>query len=265
MIGVYKTKKLDGSTYFRASITYKNKHISLGSSSDENTAFEMYKTAADLLYSTVTIDDHTENSPLNFSMWVVLINFRDNGVYFKNPIYLKKRFFLYYLNKDTVLKFDTDDLFYYSQHRIQARGGHLFCENYGTQVSLGSRYGIRPFAVKSRDYRFINDDDTDFRYHNIEIINQYYGVEKDSRRIPPVYKARITVRSVYTLGIYETEEAAAIAVNKAIDMLSKTTLRKKSRVPNYIDTLPASKYADIYSSIELPERFMKLINDHLAE
>lgn len=265
MIGVYKTKKLDGSTYYRASITFKNKHISLGSSPSERTAFEMYKTASDLLYSTLTIEDYNDSSVLSFSMWVVLINFRDNGVYFKNPIYLKKMFFLYYLNKDIILKFDTDDLFYYSQHRIQARGGHLFCENYGTQVSLGSRYGIRPFAVKSRDYRFINGDDTDYRYRNIEIINQYYGVEKVTRRIPPVYKARITVRSIFSLGTYETEEEAAIAVNKAIDMLAKTSLRKKSRVPNYIDTLPASKYADIYSSIQLPERFMKLINDHLAE
>ena len=36
--GVYKTNKKDGSVYYRVSITYKNKHISIGSYDDENTA-----------------------------------------------------------------------------------------------------------------------------------------------------------------------------------------------------------------------------------
>ena len=33
--GVYKTTKKDGSVYYRVSITYKNKHISIGSYDDE--------------------------------------------------------------------------------------------------------------------------------------------------------------------------------------------------------------------------------------
>ena len=32
--GVYQTSKKDGSLYYRASLTYHAKHISLGSSSD---------------------------------------------------------------------------------------------------------------------------------------------------------------------------------------------------------------------------------------
>lgn len=31
LTGVYTAKRKDGSTYFRASLTYRNKHISLGS------------------------------------------------------------------------------------------------------------------------------------------------------------------------------------------------------------------------------------------
>ena len=40
--GVYETKKKDGTTYYRASLTFKNKHISLGSSLDQNVAHQMY-------------------------------------------------------------------------------------------------------------------------------------------------------------------------------------------------------------------------------
>ena len=35
MTGVYEARKKSGEIYYRASFTYKNKHISLGSSSDE--------------------------------------------------------------------------------------------------------------------------------------------------------------------------------------------------------------------------------------
>ena len=265
MIGVYKTKKLDGSTYYRASITFKNKHISLGSSPSESTANAMYMQAKEVLEGCLKIDDYPNDSALDFSVWVTLINFRDNNVYFKTPIYLRKKYFLYYFSQDTVFKFDTDDLFFYSQHRIQARGGHYFCENYGTQLSLAQRYGIRAFAVRDRDYRFLNGDPTDFRYENIEIINRYFGVEKTTKKYTTLYKAKIHVKGNYSLGIYEREETAAIAVNKAIDMLSKTDLKKKGMRSNFIERIPASEYADIYSSIKLPDKFMELIKSHLTE
>ncbi len=34
------------------------------------------------------------------------MNFRDNGLYIANPIYIRIRYFEYYLTQDTVLKFD---------------------------------------------------------------------------------------------------------------------------------------------------------------
>ncbi|XME02928.1 hypothetical protein QYZ88_001755 [Lachnospiraceae bacterium C1.1] len=265
MNGIFTAKKKDGSLYYRASITFRNKHISLGSKDTEPRARRLYNEASRILYSDLSIEDYIITSALAFSTWIILINFRDNGVYFRNPIYLKKNLFLYYISENIVFKFDKDDLFYYSEHAIQCRGGHYFCEDYGSQINLKSRYGIRPFAVENRDYRFLNGDNTDFRYENIEIINPYHGVERDDRKFPLRYKAHIHIRSNYSLGSYPNAETAAIAVNKAIDMLSKTDLKKKGMQSNFIDNLTASHYADIYSSIELPKRFLELINDHLLE
>ena len=204
--------------------------------------------------------DYCADSALSFDKWVVLINFRDNGVYFHNPIYLHLRYFSYFLDRDTELKFDTDDLFFYSEHRIQRRGGHLFCENFGTQMSLKSRYGIRPFAVKDRDYVFINGDETDFRYANIKIINRYFGVQRISKGYRTYYKSSIHVRGIFKLGVFESEEEAAIAYNKALDFL----LRHKKKAglrSNYIEDLSPAGYADIYSRIELPERFLNAIEN----
>ena len=75
--------------------------------------------------------------------WVVLNNFKNNGIYIKTPIYLRKTFFNYYISEHDVLTFDADDLFYYSDHSIMRRGGTTFVTEYGMQVNIASRYGIR--------------------------------------------------------------------------------------------------------------------------
>ena len=122
--GVFPATKKDGTIYYRTSINYSGKHISLGSFASEEI--------------------------------IILLNFRDNGLYFKNPIYLRKGYFSYFLSEHEELKFDIDDLFYYSSHKIQKRQGHLFVSDYGMQYSILSRYGIRPYAVAGRDYQFVN-------------------------------------------------------------------------------------------------------------
>lgn len=68
-------------------------------------------------------------------------------MYIKTPIYLRKNYFSYYLDISHELKFDIDDLFYYSEHRILKRQGHLYVNDYGMQVTLLNRYGIQPHAV----------------------------------------------------------------------------------------------------------------------
>lgn len=256
--GVFKATRKNGMQYYRASITYRNKHISLGSYPDEISAGAAYDFARTLIRGTQSIDDHSPSCPLAFEKYVVLINFRDSGVYIKNPIYLQKRFFLYYLSRDKVFKFDIEDLFYYSEHKISSRGGHLFVADYGMQVNLHSRYGIKKHAVLNRDYRFINGDIYDFRYENIEIINRYHGVRKRVLKTGKCkYRVVILINGNYTVGVYPTEEMAAVAYNKAVDIVKKKYPEKKYE-QNYVDSLSPSGYADLYTSIQVSHKLLNL-------
>ena len=161
MKGVFAAKKKDGTVYYRASITYRKKHISLGGFDTMRTANAAYLVATSLLNrDRASINQYRDTSPLPFEKWVILINFRDNGIYFGTPIYARTKFFYYYLSPNDALKFDIDDLFYYSSHKIMKRDGHLFVADYGMQVNILNRYGIRSFAVAGKDYLFLNGDDT---------------------------------------------------------------------------------------------------------
>lgn len=256
--GVFRAVKRNGTEYYRASITYRNKHISLGSYSDEATAGRAYDSARALIKGTMRIDDYSSSCSLAFDKYVVLVNFRDNGVYIRNPIYLQKRFFLYYLTREKVFKFDIEDLFYYSEHKISSRGGHLFVADYGMQVNLHSRYGIKKHAVLNRDYRFINNDIYDFRYENIEIINRYHGVRKRVLKTGRTkYRVVILVNGNYTVGTYPTEEMAAVAYNKAVDIVKRKYPDRKYE-QNYVDSLTPSGYADLYTSIQVSPRLLEL-------
>lgn len=256
MKGVFTAKKKNGTVYYRASITYRRKHISLGGFDSEPEANAAYIEADRLLNrDRLSINQYYEDSPLPFEKWVILINFRDNGIYFGTPIYARAKFFYYYLSPIDVLKFDIDDLFYYSSHKIMKREGHLFVADYGMQVNILSRYGIRNFAVAGKDYLFLNNDDTDFRHENIQIINQYQGVAEVNYRGKKRYRARINVPGYYVIGHYQDEIDAAIAYNKAIDILKKNGVRK-SYTPNYIEGLSPSAYADIYSRLKISDKII---------
>ena len=178
--GVFKAQKKNGDVYYRSSITFRSKHISLGSFDNEEDANAAYNDATAIIQSENTyLPDYFSKTicqKLDFKKWVSLINFKNNGIYIKTPIYMRNKFFNYYLSKNDVLTFDVDDLFYYSNHSIMRRGTHLFVAEYGMQTNIASRYGIRNFARKDIDFRFVNGDINDFRYANIEIINPYQGV-----------------------------------------------------------------------------------------
>lgn len=257
--GVYHAKKKDGTLYYRSSITYKNKHISLGSFHREEDASSAYRFAGRLLQdSTLTLESYSRRSALpSFSKWVTLVNFRDNGMYIKTPIYLKKNFFLYYFAPDDFLTFDIDDLFYYSTHSISRRGGHLFVADYGMQVNILSRYGIRNYAVAGRDYRFINGDNKDYRYENIQIVNRFHGVFSLEKDNSPLYEARIHANGDWIIGRYKTETEAAVAYNKAASILITKGYHKEYPV-NYIEELSAGEYNRIYKSIPISTRITGL-------
>lgn len=254
MAGVFPAVKKSGEPYFRASLTYRRKHISLGSFPTPDMAHAAYREGNVILTdSTLTLNSYTASSPLSFEKWVILINFRDNGLYFGNPIYVGSRMFYYYLSPTDSLKFDPDDLFYYSSHKIMQRGGHYFVADYGMQVSIVSRYGIKPYAREGIDFRFINGDSTDFRRENLEILNIYRGVTREQKKGQYVYTVRIHVRGNYLVGRYADQTEAAIAYNKAIDVLRKNGFRKNF-TPNYIEGLPPRRYVEIYTAIQISPR-----------
>lgn len=260
--GVYIAKKKDGSIYYRASITYRGKHISLGSYQNESEANKAYLLAGEILSedAPTNIEDYPSECVLDFHKWAVLHNFRDHKIYFKNPIYLRKNYFIYYLDKDTPLKFDVDDLFYYAHHKILRRGGHLFASDYGMQINILSRYGIKNYAVPGRDYLFTNGDPTDYRYHNIEIINHYHGVTKKVKNGRTVYLAKIHINGDFLIGHYHTENEAAIAYNKAALLLRNKGINKKFP-QNYIEGMDEIAYASLYQRIRISKKLSEYKTD----
>ena len=255
--GVYSAQKKDGTVYYRANITYQTKHISLGSFSSEEDAHSAYLEACNLLENeAVTLFNiHSQIRHLSFDKAVCLLNFRDNHLYFHNPIYLRKGYFSYFLSDDMELKFDIDDLFYYAGHRIQKRQGHLFVSDYGMQYSILSRYGIKPYAVTGRDYLFFNGDTHDFRYSNILNINRYHGVFSYEKNGATHYKVFIHINGNYKIGSYASEASAAVAYNKAAD-LAKTFGVTKQFPENYVDTLNPREYAELYTHVKISKKYI---------
>ena len=262
--GVFRTTRKDGSVYYRVSISPGGKHISLGSFDKEEDAGYAYMEAKEILEdSDISIQKiilYEEFYYLSFEKRICLINYRDNGIYIANPIYIKNKMFYYYLSADEVLKFDADELFFYSSHKIQKRGGRLFFADFGRQISLASRYGIKNYGVYGRDYIFKNGDIYDYRVSNIEILNTYNGVSQviDHRR--KKYKAVIHLKGNFTIGHYDTPLEAAVAYNKAVDELAdagytagyeKNIFGKKEK-----------KEADsIYKKIKIPKKIIDAAMD----
>lgn len=265
--GVYQAEKKNGTVYYRSSITHQNKHISLGSYETEEAAHLAYEDAAGLLSGIFSLEElcalFTNGSfpesrqwlpHLSFEKCIMLINFRDNRLYIANPIYLRKNYFSYYLSPSEELKFDIDDLFYYTRHKILRRQGHLFINDYGMQTTLLSRYGIKSHAVCGRDYSFANGDPTDLRYSNIIIENPFYGVTSYKKNGRTRYRVKIHINGNYTVGTYSSEVKAAIAYNKAVDLAKKAGIQK-NYPENYIDSLSAKEYADLYTKLHLSSRY----------
>lgn len=264
--GVYTATKKNGEIYYRSSVTFHQKHISLGSYSTEEDASSCYSQALSILNSSITLDEclssqYLNESCLDFSRIISLINFRDNRVYFKNPIYLYKKYFHYYISATEHLIFDAEDLFYYGSHRIQRRQNHLFIADYGMQISLNSRYGIKPYAIHGRDYEFLNGDILDYRYENIKIYSRYNGVLPEPSAISFTYKAVIHFKGNYTIGRFNDEAKAAIAYNKAADYINSTPYKKNYSL-NYIEEYSARTYADIYSEININDFICRFNKQH---
>ncbi|MBE5939125.1 MAG: hypothetical protein E7266_01905 [Lachnospiraceae bacterium] len=256
--GVFLAYKKDKTPYYRSSFTYKNKHISLGSFDTAKEANLAYREALRLVKDNkYSLTSYNSKRHLSFGKWVSIINFRDNGYYFKTPIYMKQRYFIYYLDQSTELKFDVDDLFFYSTHTIMKRDGHLFVSDYGMQLNIKNRYGIKNFAVAGKDYIFVNGDDTDFRYGNIKIINRYNGVSKEEKKGRISYVCKIHINGDYIIGRYSSEIDAAIAYNKAIDILKNKGININYTI-NYIEDISSKEYAERYAVIKISKKLKNI-------
>ena len=256
LAGAFRAQKKNGDIYYRSSFTYRNKHISLGSFASEEDAHKAYLEALAVVkpQSDITMEHMPKDHILSFEKYVCLLNFRDNDIYIKNPVYLRKSYFEYYYSRNDIYLFD---LFYYSEHKLMKRGEHLFVSDYGMQVTILSRYGIQSHAVAGKDYVFINGNSHDLRYENIHILNPYFGVRHITRKGTRLFQAKIHVRGDYVIGTYKSADEAAIAYNKAIDLL-KEAGSPKNYEPNYLEHLTGKQYADIYSRIEVSDKLRKL-------
>jgi len=255
--GVFPAARKNGEVYYRASLTYKRKHISLGSFPTKEAAHAAYLEGCRLLGEIqLTIHSYYDSSPLSFEKWVSLLNFRDNGIYSSNPVYAAKKMIFYYLSPSQVLKFDPEDFFFYARHKIMSRGRHYFVSVYGSQVSVAARYGIKPYAKEGRDFRFRNGDPDDFRRENLEILNIYHGVAYEPKNGQPSYAVRIHIRGNYLVGRYPSETEAAIAYNKAVDILRRNGFHKNFPL-NYVEDLSPRKYAEIYTNLHISPRIME--------
>lgn len=257
--GVYQAYKKDGTPYFRSNLTHQGKHISLGSFPTEIDAHGAYCEGSMILSSPdLTIDTANQTfHTLTLEKCVSLFNFRDNKLYIHTPIYLRSSYFEYYMSWNEILKFDIEDLFYFSSHKIQKRGGHLFVSEYGMQTSLSSRYGIKNYAVRGKDYDFANSDPTDYRYSNLIIRNTYHGVERIVDQLGNVtFRTKIHIRGLVTVGNYPTVEKAAVAYNKAADYLHKRGFSRAYQT-NYIESMSPAIYASCYNEIHFSKTFIE--------
>ena len=81
--------------------------------------------------------------------------------------------------------------------------------------------------------------------------------EKTEKNLKKIYKATIHVRSNYVIGKYSSEKEAAVAYNKAADILIKNGF-KKAFMQNYIDDCTNKEYAEIYSRVKISDTILNL-------
>ena len=73
------------------------------------------------------------------------------------------------------------------------------------------------------------------------------------------YKTKIHINGNYTIGTYSTEERAAIAYNKAVDLAKKAGINRNFP-ENYIETMSPKEYAEIYSNLKLSPKYLNYLN-----
>lgn len=249
---IYPISKGDVTTY-KVYLLYSKKKIYLGSYDCHAKASRALEEANHIMNAPFGHLDFT-TSVIDYKKIITLCNFRDHKVYIKNPIYLKDKYFYYYLSKDIILTFDMKDLLFFSTYKICKRGNYLYIQDSISQQSLLNRFGILSHSISGKDYLFKNGNAYDFRRDNIEIINTYKGVTKKVKNQETFYTASIYTDKPILLGYYSSEIEAAIAYNKAIDFLMANSSNCRNYIPNDIPFLTKAEYDAIYDHLKLSPR-----------
>ena len=79
----------------------------------------------------------------------------------------------------------------------------------------------------------------------------------EERNGKPVYTAVIHKVSNYIIGRYETEEQAAIAYNKAVDIFHSNGI-KKNYTKNYIVSLKKDEYLKLYDAVIISDNIYRI-------
>lgn len=145
--------------------------------------------------------------------------------------------------------------FFIPIHAIMKRGGHLFVAEYGMQTNIRSRYGIRAYARKDIDFTFVNGNENDYRYSNLNVLNPYHGVTIVHDNGHTEYIAKLHLNGNYLIGRFPSLIEAAIAYNKAVDFACMHGCTKQFP-QNYIDSLSSKEYLAYYKKITLPDRLL---------
>ena len=73
------------------------------------------------------------------------------------------------------------------------------------------------------------------------------------------FAVRIHVNGYLKVGTYKDAIEAAIAYNKAADILREAGVKRNYSV-NYVDGISSKSYADIYSSLRISESVSNYVN-----
>lgn len=244
---------LNGKTQYKIYFVYESNKIYLGTYPSMETA-EKALAEAEFLMKQPQGPPEFEFAPtLNYKKIVSLCNLRDHKKYMKNSIYLYATYFHYYLSKNCILVFDSKDLLYFSTYKIYKRGNYLYTQDSISQQNMLLRFGIPNHSVLHKDYFFKNGNPYDFRAENLVVINSYKGVRQKVRNDKTIYIAYIYLKSNLIIGHYDSEIEAAIAYNKAIDVLHQQK-RLHDYTYNIIPYLTNVEYQAIYDHIILTPR-----------
>ena len=218
--GIFRAVKKDGTVYYRASLTYRGKHISLGSYRDAGQAHSAYEEGIRLLNdSSLSLKSYRETSSLSFEKWVCLLNFRDNGIYLGNPIYMGQQLFYYYLTPHHVLKLKKAGIDFVML-RVGARGygsgqivlDEYFADNLKRATDAGLQIGV---------------------YFTSQAITEAEAVEEANVVLNNIKDYKITYPVAFDMGFVDNDTARIEGVSRA----DKTKITKA-----FLDTIAAAGY-----------------------